>query len=48
MKYYINGWEESRGYFLSFGFTRVEIGMMERGMIVKREQNTFEIRKGSE
>lgn len=38
MKYYINGWEESRSYFLSFGFTKNEYERMINGEIIKRER----------
>lgn len=52
MKYYINGWEESKSYFLSFGFTRNEIERMENGETIKRKdsscENTFCIEKGKE
>lgn len=43
MKYCINGWEESRSYFMSFGFTRDEIERMENGETIEREENTFSI-----
>lgn len=43
MKYCINGWEESRSYFKSFGFSREEIERMENGDIIEREGNTFSI-----
>lgn len=29
--YYINGWEESKSYFMSFGFNKAEIEKMEKG-----------------
>lgn len=41
MAYYINGWRERKGYFLSFGFTEEEIEQMINGAIIKREQNEF-------
>ena len=34
--YYINGWEESRNYFMSFGFTQKEIDRMENGEEIRR------------
>lgn len=34
--YYINGWEESKSYFMSFGFTRSEIEKMENGEEIRR------------
>lgn len=42
-KYYINGWQESRGYFLSHGFTTDEIDRMERGEILNRDGNEYRI-----
>lgn len=45
MKYYINGWRESKSYFMSFGFTASELKRMEDGEIIKREQNEFWIIK---
>lgn len=44
MKYYINGWRESKSYFMSFGFTEAEIKSMESGRPLMREYNIFEIR----
>lgn len=48
MKYCINGWEESRSYFMSFGFTRDEVTRMEDGEVIKREDNEFSIMKEGE
>lgn len=45
MKYFINGWRESKSYFLSFGFTANELKRMEDGQVIKREQNEFWIIK---
>lgn len=41
MIYYINGWRESKSYFLSFGFTLEELKQMEAGETIKRESNVF-------
>lgn len=47
-KYIINGWEESKSYFMSFGFTRKEIDRMESGEEIRRtdsvSDNTFAIK----
>lgn len=48
MKYCINGWEESKSYFKSFGFTRDELERMEAGEAITREANTFSIEKERE
>ena len=46
--YYINGWEETKNYFFSFGFTRAEVERMERGEAIRRvdsvSDNTFAIK----
>ena len=42
-KYYINGFQERRGYFLSHGFTENEIERMEHGEILKRDGNEYRI-----
>ena len=46
--YLINGWEESKSYFFSFGFTQKEIERMENGEQIRRtdsvSDNTFAIR----
>lgn len=46
--YYINGWEESKSYFMSFGFTQNEISRMEQGESIRRidsvSDNTFAIK----
>lgn len=34
--YFINGWEESKSYFFSFGFTKKEIERMENGEEIRR------------
>lgn len=39
--YYINGWEESRSFFMSFGFTKDEIEKMMNGEVIKRYDNEF-------
>lgn len=39
--YYINGWREGRRYFLSFGFTREEIGRMLDGELITKGTNKF-------
>jgi hypothetical protein len=44
MKYYINGWEESRSYFMSFGFTRQEKEDMMAGKVIVRSGNEFAIK----
>ena len=41
--YGINGWRESRSYFLSFGFTSEEIERMENGEVIKRGENEYYI-----
>ena len=46
MKYYINGWRESKGYFLSFGFTKSEIERMEQGETIRRDGNEYRMEKG--
>ncbi|MBR5583122.1 MAG: hypothetical protein IKW21_01190 [Lachnospiraceae bacterium] len=43
MKYYINGWEESKSYFMSFGFTRQEKEDMMAGKVIVRNDNEFSI-----
>lgn len=43
MKYYINGWEESKSYFMSFGFTKQEKEDMISGEIIVRSDNEFSI-----
>ena len=45
MKYYINGWIESKSYFMSFGFTESEIQRMINGEIIKRSNNEYRIDK---
>lgn len=40
-RYYINWFEESRNYFMSFGFTEKEMEKLNRGEDVKRDGNTF-------
>ena len=46
--YYINGWEETKNYFFSFGFTKKEIERMENGEVIRRtdsvSDNTFAIK----
>lgn len=41
MRFYINGWEESRNYFLSFGFTSEEKQRMINGETIHRGDNVF-------
>lgn len=43
MIYFINGWKESKSYFLSFGFTLEELKQMEAGETLKRGNNVFGI-----
>ena len=47
-RYLINGWEESKSYFMSFGFTKDEIERMENGEEIRRtdsvSDNTFAIK----
>lgn len=43
MKYFINGWSENKGYFLSFGFTKNEIARMEKGETISRDGNEYRI-----
>ena len=47
-EYFINGWRESKAYFLSFGFTRSELERMESGEVINRadsvSNNTFSIK----
>ena len=46
--YLINGWEESKSFFMSFGFTQKEIDRMEDGEEIRRtdsvSDNTFAIK----
>lgn len=48
-EYYINGWEETKNYFMSFGFTADEIERMKSGEIIRRtdssSNNEFKIVK---
>lgn len=39
--YFINGWEENKGYFLGFGFTEEELDRMKNGEKIKRGNNIF-------
>lgn len=48
MKYYINGWEESKSYFMSFGFSRQEKEDMMAGKVVVRGDNEFAIKDDQE
>ena len=41
MKYYINGWQEKKNYFLSFGFTSEELERMVNGEIITKDNNSF-------
>ena len=44
MKYFINGWEESRSYFYDIGrFTDLEKQKLEDGYVVEKDGNTFRI-----
>ena len=43
MIYCINGWRESKSYFMSYGFTADEIDRMKNGGIIKRGNNVFSI-----
>lgn len=48
MKYYINGWQESRSYFMSVGhFTTYEMNALLNGETVIKNGNEFYI-KGSD
>lgn len=42
-RYYINGWRESKSYFLSFGFSEGEINRMESGETISRNGNEYRI-----
>lgn len=42
-RYFINGWEEGKRYFFSFGFTMNQIERMENGETIKRDNNEFRI-----
>lgn len=41
MIYYINGWRESKSYFLSYGFTLEELKQMEAGETLQKGNNVF-------
>lgn len=41
--YYINGWKESKSYFLSFGFSHNEIEQMKKGESIFRDGNEYRI-----
>lgn len=44
MKYYINGWRESRSYFMDLGrFTTYELNSLLNGETVKKYGNEFRI-----
>lgn len=43
MKYCINGWEESRSYFMSFGFSSQSVEDMIAGKVIVRGDNEFSI-----
>lgn len=46
-KYFINGFAERRGYFLSVGsFTEEEKERLEKGEVVEKNGNSFWIEKG--
>lgn len=47
MIYYINGWRETRRYFLSFGFTAEEIEQMKNGEVIKRGENEYRIEENN-
>lgn len=41
-RYFINGWEETREYFLRVGeFTRAECKKLAEGKIIIKDENTF-------
>lgn len=45
-RYFINGWEEGRGYFFSVGsFTPQEVNKMKRGETVTYNGNEFRIER---
>ena len=43
VEYYVNGFRESRNYFLSFGFTLGEMEQMIAWYTIKRGKNEFSI-----
>lgn len=49
-EYYINGWRETKSYFMSFGFTEEEIERMKSGEVIHQadssSDNEFMIKKG--
>lgn len=49
MRYYINGWRESKNYFMELGrFTDEELKMLECGDIVIKGANEFYIENAEE
>lgn len=49
MKYFINGWEESRSYFYSIGrFTDLEKEKLKNGDVVEKNENSFHIDLGDD
>lgn len=45
MRYFINGWEEGKAYFMSFGFSAEEIARMIKGETIERDGNTYQIER---
>lgn len=45
MEYYINGWRESKSYFLSFGFTESEWERLNNGEIICKGDNEFWVKE---
>lgn len=43
MKFYINGWEYGRRYFMSFGWTQREFDKMLDGDVIEKNGNEFYI-----
>lgn len=43
MIFLINGFRESKGYFMSFGFTQDEFERMLDGEVISRDGNKFSI-----
>lgn len=41
MRFYINGWRESKSYFLSFGFSESELNRLHNGEIICKGNNKF-------
>lgn len=44
IRYYVNGWRESKSYFLSLGrFSEEDLSRMENGETITRNGNEFSI-----